>query len=76
MKLNKLQKTLIDLKNLAINEGTKMEGESSDIEKQLKEEILNMTKGKTANDSRMEITMQRSLQALQEMNKKNKDYEI
>ncbi len=35
-----------------------------------------MTKGKTANDSRMEITMQRSLQALQEMNKKNKDYEI
>ncbi len=35
-----------------------------------------MTKGKTANDSRMEITMQRSLQALQEMDKKNKDYEI
>jgi|JI9StandDraft_2_1071091.scaffolds.fasta_scaffold70000_5 hypothetical protein len=35
-----------------------------------------MTKGKTANDSRMEITMQRSLQALQEMNKKNRDYEI
>ena len=34
-----------------------------------------MMKGKTANDSKMEITMQRSLQAVQQLSKKNKEYE-
>lgn len=34
-----------------------------------------MRKGKTANDSRMDITMQKSLQAVQELTKQNKQYE-
>lgn len=34
-----------------------------------------MNKGKTANDSKMEITLQKSLQTVQELSKKNKDYE-
>ena len=34
-----------------------------------------MSKGKTANDSKMEITMQKSLQAVQELSKQNKEYE-
>lgn len=31
-----------------------------------------MNKGKTANDSKMEITLQKSLQTVQELSKKNK----
>jgi hypothetical protein len=31
-----------------------------------------MNKGKSANDSKMEITLQKSLQAMQELSKKNK----
>lgn len=72
LKLSKLQKTFADLKNLAINEA---KVEASEVEKQLYEEIQNMTKGKTANDSQMEITMQRALKALQTMAKQNKDYQ-
>ena len=63
MKLSKLQKTLIDLKNLAVNEATHVD--SQEMEIQLKEAIADISKGKTANDSKMEITMQKSLQAVQ-----------
>lgn len=63
IKLSKLQKTLIDLKNMAVNEASKPD--SNEIEEQLKEAIADMSKGKTANDSKMEITMQKSLQTVQ-----------
>ena len=63
MKLSKLQKTLIDLKNLAVNEASHVD--SQEMEVQLKEAIADISKGKTANDSKMEITMQKSLQAVQ-----------
>ena len=71
--MSRLQKTLIDLKNLAVNEAN--QPESQEVEEQLKEAISNMGKGKTANDSKMEITMQKSLQAVQELTKQNKEYE-
>jgi len=64
---------LIDLKNLAVNEVEKPESE--EIEVQLREAIAGMSKGKTANDSKMEITMQKSLQAVQELTKQNREYE-
>lgn len=41
----------------------------------MREAITNMNKGKTANDSKMEIVMQKSLQAMQVLSKKNKEYE-
>jgi hypothetical protein len=34
-----------------------------------------MNKGKTANESKMEMTMQKSLQAVQDLTKKNREYE-
>jgi hypothetical protein len=34
-----------------------------------------MNKGKTANDSKMEITLQKALQSIQEVTKQNKEYE-
>ena len=70
MKLSKLQKTLIDLKNMAVNEASKQD--SQEIEMQLKEAIADMSKGKTGNDSKMEITMQKSLQTVQELTKQNR----
>ena len=73
VKLTKLQKTLLDLKNYAVNESSK--AENGELEEQLKDAITNMNKGKTANDSKMEITLQKSLQTVQELTKKNKDYE-
>jgi len=63
---------LLDLKNYAVNESSNIE--NGDMEEQIKEAIVNMNKGKTANDSKMEITLQRSLQTVQELSKKNKDY--
>jgi hypothetical protein len=51
IKLTKLQKTLLDLKNYAVNESSKIE--NNELEEQLKDAIVNMTKGKTANDSKM-----------------------
>jgi hypothetical protein len=48
--------------------------ENNEVEEQIRDAIVNMTKGKTANDSKMEITLQKSLQTVQELSKKNKDY--
>ena len=45
------------------------------MEEELREAITGLTKGKTANDSRMEITMQKSLQMVQELSKRNKELE-
>ena len=44
------------------------------MEEQLKEAIIEMTKGRTANDSKMEMTMQKSLQMVQELSKRNREY--
>jgi hypothetical protein len=63
---------LLDLKNYAVNESSNID--NGDMEEQIKEAIVNMNKGKTANDSKMEITLQRSLQTVQELSKKNKEY--
>lgn len=45
------------------------------MEQQIKDAIVSMNKGKTANDSKMEITLQKSLQTVQQLSKKNKEYE-
>jgi hypothetical protein len=63
VKLTKLQKTLLDLKNYAVNESSKID--NVEVEEQIKNAIVDMTKGKTANDSKMEITLQKSLQTVQ-----------
>ena len=63
---------MLDLKNYAVNESSNID--NGDMEEQIKEAIVNMNKGKTANDSKMEITLQRSLQTVQELSKKNKEY--
>lgn len=68
IKLSKLQKTLIDLKNLAVNEGSKID--NGEAEEMMKEAIESMTKGKTPNDSRMEIAMQKGMQELRVLNKR------
>jgi len=47
LKLTKLQKTLIDLKNMAVNEAVVKD--NIELEEQLKDAIINMNKGKTAN---------------------------
>ena len=60
------------MKNYAVNESSNID--NGDMEEQIKEAIVNMNKGKTANDSKMEITLQRSLQTVQELSKKNKEY--
>lgn len=35
-----------------------------------------MTKGSTANDSKMEVMLQRAMETIQTMTKKNKEYEV
>lgn len=70
VKLTKLQKTLLDLKNYAVNQSSKVD--NGELQEQIKDAIVNMNKGKTANDSKMEITLQKSLQTVQELSKKNK----
>lgn len=72
-KLSKLQKILTEVKNIAVNEASK--GEDDEAERLIREAIDSLTKGKTANDSKMEITMQRAMQAVQQLAKKNKIYE-
>jgi hypothetical protein len=72
-KLTKLQNTLLDLKNMAVNEAVK--GDGGELEGQMKEALDMMNKGKTANDAKMEMTMQKAMQTVQELTKKNKEYE-
>jgi len=36
--------------------------------------LINMKKGRTANDSRMEITLQKMMKTIQVLTNRNKDY--
>lgn len=58
---------------MAVSEASKPE--SNEVEEQLREAITGLTKGKTPNDSKMEITMQKSLQMVQELSKRNRELE-
>ena len=74
-KMAQLQKAIMDVKEMAVHEAGKMEAADGEVEAQLSEAIVEMKKGKTANDSKMEMTLQRSLNTVKDLTKKNKEYQ-
>ena len=71
MKLSQLNKALIQIKEDVVNEKKDLDQSQEGNE----EFIMRMNKGNNSNDSRMEVMLQKAMQTIQTLTKKNKEYE-
>ena len=66
----------MDIKNDVVNEKMQSNLNEREFQDQVSKMVVNMNKGNNPNESKMEATLQMAMQKIQEMTKKNKQYEM